>query len=128
MGRDKWAAIAEGEESFTDSTHSPSTSREFPSGPTSYAGAREMAGFLRTTARIIKGMARGFAIFCLLAGLGLFFFGPWMARNFAFLLVVPAVVVWVIAGPLEIIYRGLGDLTDAHLDLVTRSSDAPRVD
>ncbi|MCP4870270.1 MAG: hypothetical protein GY898_16310 [Proteobacteria bacterium] len=128
MSKNKWAAIAEGEESFTDPTHSPSTSREFPSESPRYAGAREMAEFLRMTARVIKGMARGFAVVCLLAGLGLFFFGPWMARNVAFLLVVPAVIVWVIAGPLEIIYRGLGDLTDAHLDLVTRSSNVSTVD
>ena len=128
MSKNKWAAIADGDDSSTGSTHSPGTSREFSSESRSYAGAREMAEFLRTTARVIKGIARGFAAFCFLAGLGLFFFGPWMARNLSFLLLAPAIIVWFIAHPLEIIYRGLGDLTDAHLDLATRSSDASQGD
>jgi hypothetical protein len=38
-----------------------------------------------------------------------------------FMMIVPAVFIWLIAKPIAIIYRGLGDLTDAHLDLVIKS-------
>jgi hypothetical protein len=121
MGRDKWDQIAGGTD---DRDHSASDSggglyKGDTDGP--YEGARTMAEFLRNTAGLVESIAKGFAVFCLLAGIGLAVMGGGEGIVAGFMMIVPAVLIWLIAKPIAIIYRGLGDLTDAHLDLVIKS-------
>jgi hypothetical protein len=131
MGRDKWAAIADeavpGE--MTDTTGGVHYEDNEMYSDQPYEGARTMADFLRTTAKVVEGMAKGFAVFFLVCGC-IAFFGQgsfWIpgGKVLGIAMVIPAALIWLLAKPIATIYRGLGDLTDAHLDLVVKSLEKP---
>ena len=84
-----------------------------------------MAEFLRNTANIVEAFAKGIAVICLLMGVGLAVTQGSQGVIAGIMMIVPAVIIWLIAKPIAIIYRGLGDLTDAHLDLVIKSCREP---
>jgi hypothetical protein len=125
MGRDKWDQIATGTDvaNYSASDSGGGLNEHGVDGP--YEGARTMAEFLRNTASIVEALAKGFAVLCLLVGTGLAVTQGSQGVVAGVMMIVPAVIIWFIAKPIAIIYRGLGDLTDAHLDLVIKSCREP---
>ena len=88
-----------------------------------YFRAREMAQYFRKLARLISASARGLALLFLAFGVVIPFL-PDGNLVLGFLMLLPAVAVWMLPKPLSIIYGGLGDLIDAHLDMVERETSS----
>ncbi len=85
-----------------------------------YDRARAMARFFRRTASTIDTIAKVSAVLTLVLAAVVCF----STRNgwvLGLLMLFPAAGAWLISRPISIVYAGLGDLTDAHLDLVTRA-------